>query len=1094
MQNRSAIWVFTILLTLACLYQMSFTYFVGQTEDSATAYADGEVQRVRNETTLAGDTLNPVQLDSVHNHYVQQYLKDHAADEIYPLIGYTYQECKDREIAFGLDLQGGMSVTLEVSIYDLVKNLAGPNGRTDTTFNQVLNRAYDMQTSTQEDFITLFGRAWNEIVPLTNDPNDPNRYKMAILFHLGDKDIFPDPQVDNAEVLAILSERAQAAIANTRHILENRINKFGVSQPTIETQELSGRIFVELPGVKDKERVRRLLQSTANLEFWDAYQNFETAAFLQEADSVYRNFMYPELADSLAALADTLPDPFAIDTTITAEIPMDSTVVQDAADTTLAADQIDTTAIEDPTVMTMDDADDGTMSAEDLLTSTFEDNDTSSDVLTAPSTGETGATKLAPVMSRIQFNITQNEQGQTYFAPGAMVGFAPVADTAALNKIFEHRVVKAVFPTELRLLWGNKATDGFVPLYGIKKNTSDGKPQIDGENIVDARQDFDQFTSESQVQMVMDDVGAETWKVWTGEAASQQPKGCIAIVLDNYVYSAPSVNGEIPNGVSVISGSFTQQEATDLANILKAGALPAPAEIIDESVVGPELGADNIEKGLMSVIIALGVVLVYMIFYYSKAGLVADIALIANIFFILGTLASLQASLTLAGIAGIVLTIGMSVDANVLIYERIREEVRAGKGMRLAIKDGYNRAYGAIVDANVTTLLTAIVLKWFGTGTIESFATTLIIGIFCSLFAAIFITRLIFTRMLDKKRTITFASKLTENAFTNVNFGWVKKRKLYYVISALVIAGGIASMAMRGLDLGVEFVGGRTYLVEFSEVANTEAIKAELGNVFVSDEGIKQTPEVKVIENDWQVKITTKHLIDANVNEMNVDSLVESRLHEGLGVVVGETSNFDSETGWSNSQYTLHETRKVDKRISDDIMTSSIWAIGFALLIIFLYIVLRFRKWQFGLGALFATFHDVLVVLGLFSIFYGVLPFSMEIDQAFIAAILTVVGYSINDTVVVFDRIREYLGIHKKQEEKEVVNSALNSTLSRTVNTSISTFMVLLTIFIFGGEAIRGFTFALMIGVLVGTYSSLCIATPSVIDLSKSLKKLKKES
>lgn len=1080
MQNRSAIWVFTILLTLACLYQMSFTYFVNSVEEDADKYATTERQRVINELGLNGDTLTLVQQDSVFNHYLGQYLKEHAADEVYPLLGYTYQECKDREIAFGLDLQGGMSVTLEVSIYDLVKNMGGPQAASDTTFMSALNLAYDMQKSTQEDFVTLFGRAWEQLVPL-GDANDPNNHRLATLFYLGDKDVFPDPEMTNAEVLGILSDRANAAIENTRHILENRVNKFGVSQPTIETQGSTGRIYVELPGVKDKERVRRLLQSTAILEFWDAYQNYEVAGYLQEADSVYRNFMYPELGDTtFTATVDTLVPDTGIVETLPVENP-DTGIVEvvDPQDTNAAAENVDDGMI-DPNELLL-----GEVSGPET------DTGVGSDLISDPSQSGEDPTKLAPIMSRIGFNLTTNEQGQQYFGPGAMIGYVPVADTSELNKIFNHRVVQGVFPSELELLWGSKAVDGFITLYGIKK--SHDKPQIDGENIVDARQDFAQYTAESTVQMTMDDEGTEIWRVWTGEAAAEQPQGCIAIVLDNYVYSAPSVNNQISNGISIISGSFTQQEAQDLANILKAGALPAPAEIIDEAVVGASLGEDNIAAGLKSVMIALGVVLVYMIFYYAKAGMVADIALIANIFFIVGTLASLQASLTLAGIAGIVLTIGMSVDANVLIYERIREETRAGKGMRLAIADGYKRAYGAIVDANVTTLLTAVVLKWFGTGTIESFATTLIIGIFCSLFSAIFITRLIFTWMLDRKKTLSFASSATANAFTKVNLGWIKKRKLFYVISALIIAGGIASMFSRGLDLGVEFVGGRTYLVEFTEVANTEAIRDELGSVFVSDDGVKQTPEVKIIDNDYQVKITTKHLIDANVNEMNVDSIVEARLHGGLSTVVGEASLYDKEDGWSNSLYTLKETRKVDKRISDDIMASSYWAVGFALIIIFLYIVIRFRKWQFGLGALLATFHDVMVVLGLFSILYGVLPFSMEIDQAFIAAILTVVGYSINDTVVVFDRIREYLGIHKKQEEKQVINSALNSTLSRTVNTSVSTFLVLLTIFIFGGEAIRGFAFALMIGVVVGTYSSLCIATPSVVDLSKSLRKLKKE-
>jgi SecD/SecF fusion protein len=558
----------------------------------------------------------------------------------------------------------------------------------------------------------------------------------------------------------------------------------------------------------------------------------------------------------------------------------------------------------------------------------------------------------------------------------------------------------------------------------------------------------------------------------TGEAASQNPKKSIAIVLDDLVYSAPRVDGEIAGGQSSISGQFTLEEAEDLANVLKAGKLPAPAKIIEEAVVGPTLGAEAIEAGFISFILALIIVLAYMAFYYSSAGIVADLALLANIFFVMGVLSSLGATLTLPGIAGIVLTIGMSVDANVLIYERIREELRAGKGVRLAIVDGYKNAYSSIIDANITTLLTGIILYIFGTGPIKGFATTLIIGIVTSLFAAIFVTRLLFEWRLDKNATPSFATKMTENLMTNLNIAFVAKRKLFYAISGLVILIGFGSLALRGLNFGVDFTGGRSYIVRFDEAFPVSDVSAKLADSFVSEDGMKFTPEVKTYGASNQVKVTTKFMIDSD--DENADEIVEGKLSEGLSLV---TPDFE-----------VMSSVKVLPTISDDIRQGAIWAVLFSLIVIFLYIVIRFRRWQFGLGALAAMFHDVLIVLSLFSLLYGFMPFSLEIDQAFIAAILTVVGYSINDTVVVFDRIREFLGLHKRRDQENVINDALNSTLSRTLNTSLSTLVVLLMIFFFGGEVIRGFVFALIIGIVVGTYSSLCVATPLVVDLTKKKK------
>ncbi len=658
---------------------------------------------------------------------------------------------------------------------------------------------------------------------------------------------------------------------------------------------------------------------------------------------------------------------------------------------------------------------------------------------------------------------------------GPAVGFAAIKDTSKVNDYLKRPEVQALFPSKLKLLWTAKPYDDneqFLQLIAIKVNNRDGKAPLEGDVISDAFQDFSPMGGRAEITMKMDAIGAKQWKAITKANIGQS----IAIVLDDYVYSFPNVNQEISGGVSSITGDFSIEEAKLIANILKAGKLPAPARIVEEAVVGPSLGQEAITSGFSSFLIALLVVLIYMIFYYGKAGIASDIALLANLFFVLGVLASTNIALTLPGIAGIVLTIGMSVDANVLIYERIREELAAGKGARLAIEDGYKNAYSSILDANVTTLLTGAILWFFGTGPIEGFAKTLVIGIFTSLFSAIFITRLIFAWRLDNKKKISVSTKFTEGAFQNMALQFVKNRKKFYVVSGIIILIGIGSFVTKGLSYGIDFTGGRTFVVRFDKDVNTSDVRNSLGSSFITDGGVNLAPEVKTFGNNNQVKITTSFLIDSDAKD--ADEQVETKLNEGL-----HSMGLD---------YEVMSSQKVGPTIADDIKTSSFWAIGFSLIIIFLYIVFRFRKWQYGLGAIIAIFHDVIIVLAIFSIFYGILPFSLEIDQAFIAAILTVVGYSINDTVVVFDRIREFLGLHKKAPMDETINQALNSTLGRTFNTSLSTIFVLLMIFLFGGEVIRGFAFALLIGVVVGTYSSLCVATPIVVDLAKrETKKIK---
>jgi SecD/SecF fusion protein len=1050
MQNRTAIWIFTVLLTLACIYQISFSFVTASVESDAASEAQRKIDSLsqfvlvngNDLVVLDGDTIKVTgdrELDYIRGVFEQQYLAEQENESVYPLLGYSYKFCKRNEINLGLDLKGGMAVTLELSIPDFVDNMAG--NPSSPSFRAPFDEARK-RSATGDDFITAFREEFEKANP---------NIGMAMFFYLGSKEKFKS-DMSNDEVEDILREESDNAIQTTEDILRTRIDKFGVSQPVIQRQASSGRIMIELPGVKDESRVRSVLQSTANLEFYDTYSNVEAYGQLLLADEALSQELFPGYRDSIDAarrgekFEETLVD-------AANEVKPDSGNV----------------AVEQPSAEPAD--------------SSKEDTSATAKNETIDTTVVPDFKLYLPLLSRIGRATYTDEGNQERWEPGARVGYVKLKDTSEVLKLLNHPVTLSMLDENLRLYFGAKPivdqegneTD-FLALYAIKTGR-EGEPLLTGEAIEDARQDFDQVTNEVQVLMFMNSTGAAEWATITEERAGQGK--AVAIVLDGLVYSAPTINTAITQGVSTISGGFTIDEANDLANILKAGKLPARARIVEESVVGPSLGRDNINAGLTSFIIALLIVLAYMIFYYGKAGAVSDVALFANIFFLIGTLASLQASLTLPGIAGIVLTIGMSVDANVLIFERIREELRAGKGVKLAIQDGYKNAYSSIVDANITTLLTAVVLASFGSGPIQGFATTLIIGIFSSLFSAIFITRLIFTRMLDKKRNITFDQKMTSKVFLNSKFRFMKRRRIAYMLSAAIVVVGIGSLVTRKLDLGVEFTGGRTYIVEFSEKpADSDAIRKSLSAAFTED-GKEQEPEVKTIDTDYKVSITTKYLYTENSIETN--DKVEEALHKGL-----------ADTGLG--AYEIVESRSVDAQISDDILMQSIIAIIFALVIIFVYIVFRFRKWQFGLGALAALFHDVLVVVGLFSLLYGVVPFSMEVNQAFIAAILTVVGYSINDTVVVFDRIREFINKFSRKESEELMDEALNSTLSRTVNTSLTTFVVLLIIFIFGGESIRGFTFALLLGVSVGTYSSLFIASPLAFDFSKTLTRKRKVS
>ena len=1035
MQSKSAVQVFAVALILVCIYQLSFTWITSGVEEDAREFANGDPAR------------EAAYLDSISTEPVYDFLY---------IKEYTFKECKDRELNLGLDLKGGMNVTLEVSVVDVIKSMS--NYSTDATFNGALQKALELQKESDEDFVTLFGRAFQEI--------DPSAQLAAVFATRENQDKIKYNST-NEEVLEVINAEATDAINRSFDILRARIDKFGVSQPNIQKLETSGRILVELPGVKEPERVRKLLQGTAKLEFWETYENREVYPYLEEANNKLKELAGDSKGNDLLSTIidvgnefdnDLIADEKTAEDTEKVEVEsggeagsIDEDVIPDESSSLL--DQI---GVEDESV----DTGRGVSLLEQLG-----GDDSESDKSLGQGQSLTQFASENPLFALLRPAIFQDESGKYFPGDGPVVGYVAIKDTGKVMGYLLSQKLKSIFPRDIRFMWVNKPYDEakkFVQLVAIRVTSRDGRAPLEGDVIIDARQDYGQFSNQPEISMTMNSEGAKIWKRMTSENIGKS----IAIVLDNYVYTFPNIIGEIPNGRSSITGAFTIKEAQDIANILKAGKLPAPARIVEEAIVGPSLGQEAIDSGLKSFLLALGVVLLYMIFYYSKAGVVASFALLINIFFIMGVLASLGAVLTLPGIAGIVLTIGMSIDANVLIFERIREEIRAGKGTGLAITDGYKNAYTSIIDANVTTLLVGIILFYFGTGPIKGFATTLIIGILTSLFSAIFLTRLIFIWFLENKKEMSFSSKITKNAFTNLNIRFLDRRKQYYVISSIVILLGLASLFTKGLNYGVDFTGGRSYVVRFEEDVNTQDIRRALAVVFES------SPEVKTFGPLNQVKITTKFLIDDN--GPNVDEIVEAKLDEGLAQI---------------GSHEIMSSQKVGPTIADDIKRAAVWSTLFGLLVVFLYILMRFKKWQFGLGALVALFHDVLIVLSCFSIFYGLLPFSLELDQAFIAALLTVIGYSINDTVVVFDRIREYMNLYKKRDIKEVMNMAINSTIGRTFNTSISTFSVLLVIFILGGEVIRGFSFALLIGIVVGTYSSICIASPIALDTFKKLSK-----
>jgi len=995
MRNKGFFWFLTILLTAVCLYQLSFTFVSNSVEKKASKEADDRVAEMKKEAAATGDSALLPNLEYVHFDQpegeelakaaiINQILIEKADKKVYPVFGSTFADTKKRSLAFGLDLVGGMSVTLEISIPDLVKNYAR-NAR-GTDFKKPYESALRIYERDGGDFIQIF----------LKENKRMNNALVVKLLEISELEGRLSIKSTDKDVEEFFNEVAASSMKGVEQIMSKRINQFGVAQPNIQQDPANNRLYIELPGVQDEASVAEKMVTTANLQFFETYESQELAAFWQQATVLSRQ--------KQAKVEDVAKD---IDTT------------GKVKDTTKIAE-------------------------------------------------------VKPLTS-----LGGNVKGLADYVKsggGFSMGLVESRNKTAVEAILKRDDIRNLFPSEVEFMWSadleqvsNNSKEKAYVLYAVKI-PEDGKAKVGGKDISNARTGYDNQSGKITVDLKMSTDGSDKWAQMTSDNIGK----IVAITMDGVVYSAPRVNEAITQGSTQISGTFTIDEAEDLAGILNGGALPAPCVIKEQTKVGPTIGAENTKAGLISFGIALLAVFIYMFFYYGKAGLVADIALLANIIFIFGSLASFGAVLTLAGIAGIVLTIGMAVDANVLVFERIREEIANGKDKASAIDEGFKKALSSIIDANVTTLLTAIVLKIFGSGPIESFATTLIIGIFTSVFAALVISRLVFIWMLNKGIDIQFDTKFTKGAFKKININFVGKRKVFYLISGILIAGSIVAILTRGLNPSVEFSGGRTYGVKFDKpVGNeTEYLRSNLSKVFV-EEGKTSSLDIKTKSNNFYVEITTNYML----NNESANDDVKLKLEEGL-------KSSEAKLGG----YKIMESRNVSSTVSEEMISGSTIAIILSLIIMFAYILFRFGKWQYSSSAIFALAHDVIIVLGAFAMFHGILPFNMDVDQAFIAAILTVIGYSINDTVIVYDRIRENLSWKQNVNQTDEINYSLNSTLSRTINTSMTTFVVLLVIFVLGGAAIKGFVFALMIGVLVGTYSSLCIATPLLIDLTKKIK------
>ena len=979
MQSKGFIKLVAILLALACVYQLTFSLKTRSVEKDAVEYA--AAFPAEEQVAMEQYYLDSIQNKVVYNIGIAQF---------------TYKQCKEKEINLGLDLKGGMNVMLEIQVEDVVKSLAGQS-QNDPAFVAAIESAAQALKEGTGDYISTFAEAY---------ATQSNGGKLVDIFLSPDrKDITPGMSDD--EVVKILRQETEDAISASFNIIRSRIDHFGVMQPNIQRLPNSNRILVELPGVKEPERVRKLLQGTASLEFWTTYNGTELVPALLRADAAVK----------------------ALNATETVE----------AAQTEGLAAEV------------------------------------------AATEGEQAASRFSREQNPLLALLSPD------YAGGAVLGAAVAADVATINKYLALPEVRDCFPADIAFKWGIKGEpmfDNRLCLYAIKVERADGKAPLDGSVISDARATYAQTGADAEVSMAMNSNGISEWAQLTADNIGK----CIAIVLDGYVYSAPVVRNKIEGGNSSITGNFTIQEAQDLANVLKSGKVPAPARIIQDTVVGPSLGQESINSGLMSFVIAFILVLIYMGLFYKTAGWMASVALVTNVFLLMGVLVSFGAVLTLPGIAGIVLTMGMAVDSNVIIFERIKEELRAGKGISAAIKDGFSNAYSAIIDGNLTTIITGIVLYIFGNGPVQGFATTLIIGIITSLFCSIFITRMLLGWIVNKKGSVSFSRSWSENWLTNFKFDFVGKRKMSYIFSGVIILVSVVSLFIQGLNLGVEFTGGRTFVVRFDKDVTAEQVRAQLSEAFANAEDAANASfEVKQYGDKNQMRIVTQYKHDDTSEETTEE--VEILIYNALKSLYGYEITLD---GFKNTQEDVNGIVSADKigpAIAKDMTTGALFAVIFSLIAIGLYITLRFKKWQWACGATAALVHDAFIVIGMFSICYAFMPFNLEIDQAFIAAILTIIGYSINDTVVIFDRIREYNVLYPKRNIRENINNALCSTLARTINTSGTTLVTLLAIFVFGGATIRGFVFALLVGVIVGTYSSLFIATPLAYDMLPSKEK-----
>ena len=998
MQNKGFVKVFAVLLTLVCMFYLSFSFVTRHYNSKAAEYAGGD----------------PVKESS--------YLDSLSTQKVW--LGYTLKECREMEISLGLDLKGGMNVVLELNVADVIRSLS--NNNQDENFNKALDLAYENQAASQKDFIDLFAEEYKKL------DNGARLSAIFSTFELKDK---ITPQSSDAQVIAVLKEELKSAIDNSFNVLRTRIDRFGVVSPNIQRLETAGRILVELPGVKEPERVRKLLQGSANLEFWETYD-------------------LPEIYQQLVAADNMLATILKSDDT--------------------AAEGSETTTVEATSEVVADNAAaETTNDADSLLAKIGEDKP---EAQAAQSMEEFA--KLHPLFAVLQIN-----QYNGQLASGPVVGIADKKDMAKIDEYLNMKQVKDLLPRNLSLKWGVKAIDEkeqFFYLYAIKKTNRDGTPALGGDVVTDANADFVQQAgrSEQVVDMVMNAEGAKAWARLTKENIGK----AVAIVLDDMVYSAPNVQVEITGGRSQITGHFTPEEAKDLANVLKSGKMAASVHIVQEDVVGPSLGQEAINSGVISFVLALVLLMFYMCAFYGVLpGLIADGALVLNIFFTMGILASFQAVLTLPGIAGMVLTLGMAVDANVLIYERTKEELRAGKSLSKAIADGYSNAFSAIFDSNLTSIITGVVLFYFGTGPIRGFATTMIIGLFASFLTAVFLTRIVYEALLakDKLKNVTFTTSITKDLLTNPKINFLGARKVGYLIPVAIIVLGAISMSTIGLNNGIDFTGGRNYVIRFAQDVKTDEVRNLL------DAQLDGSVSVIQIGTPDQVRVSTNYKIEDN--DPAIDQEIENKLFEGVKSLLPEGTTLAQFT----DQY-IQSSQKVGPSMADDIKNAAFLAVVFAMFCMAAYILLRFRDISFSVGAFASVAVTTLCIISFYTLLWKVLPFSMEVDQTFIAAILTIIGYSINDTVVVFDRIRETIGLYPKRDRYQVINDALNSTLSRTFNTSLTTLVVVLCIFILGGATIRSFTFAILLGIIIGTYSTLFVATPIAYELQK--KKINKKA